>query len=69
MENVKVRRSAFYTRNLGNFENAKVGYEIEATVSDGETAELVRARLVDKIDGWIKEDIRIIDEESGHRRG
>lgn len=59
-----VRYSAFYTRNLGNFENAKIGYEVEREVEDGQTADELRAELKSKVDKWLEEDIEEIDREA-----
>ena len=60
-----VRASTFYTRNLGNFENAKVGYEIETDeFRDGETVDDVKARLKAKVNKWVAEDIAEIDADA-----
>lgn len=57
--------SVFYTRNLGNFENAKVGYEIESDeIREGETIDAFRARLKAKVNKWVEEDIKEIDAEA-----
>jgi len=60
-----VKYSVFYTRNLGNFENVKVGYEIETDeFQPGENTERVRARLKEKADRWLQEDISEIDRDA-----
>jgi len=60
-----VRYSAFYTRNLGNFENVKVGYEIETDERlPGETTDSVRERLKNKVNQWIQDDISEIDRDA-----
>jgi hypothetical protein len=60
-----VTASAFYTRNLGNFENAKIGYEITSDeIREGESIDQFRARLKAKISQWVEEDIREIDAEA-----
>lgn len=69
MKEFKVRRTVYYTRNLGNFENAKVGYEIEATVEEGETVDEVRKKLKAKTDKWLEEDIHEVDAEAAARKG
>ena len=57
--------SAFYTVNLGNFENAKVGYEIESDeIREGETVDQFRNRLKSKVQKWVEEDITEILDES-----
>jgi hypothetical protein len=64
-----VRVSAFYTRNLQNFENAKVGYDIESDdIREGETIEQFRNRLKAKVQGWVAEDIAEIDADAANRR-
>lgn len=60
-----VRVSAYYTRNLGNFENAKVGYEIESDdIRPTETIDQFRARLKAKVEKWVEEDIKEVDREA-----
>lgn len=60
-----VRASVFYTRNLGNFENVKVGYEIETDeFLEGEKADDVKARLQAKVSKWVQEDIMEIDRDA-----
>lgn len=60
-----VKYSAFYTRNLGNFENVKIGYEIETDeFLPGENTESIRARLKAKVDRWVQEDIQEIDRDA-----
>lgn len=60
-----VRASVFYTRNLGNFENVKVGYEIETDeFRPGETIDQLKNRLKAKANKWVEEDIKEIDEDA-----
>jgi hypothetical protein len=59
-----VRHSMFYTRNLGNFENVKVGYEVEDDLRPGETPDEARSRIKKKVGQWIIEDIEEIDREA-----
>lgn len=60
-----VKVSLFYTRNLGNFENAKVGYEITSDeIRHGETIDSFRDRLKAKVSQWVEEDIKEIDAEA-----
>lgn len=60
-----VRASAFYTRNLGNFENVKIGYEIESDeFREGETTDQLKARLKAKVGKWVQEDIAEIDADA-----
>jgi hypothetical protein len=59
-----IRYSAFYTRNLGNFENVKLGYELETDVPDGEKTNDVRERIKAKVQTWIQEDIEEVDREA-----
>lgn len=57
-----VKASIFFTRNLGNFENAKVGYEITTDeFREGETIDQLKARLKAKVEKWIADDIQEID--------
>lgn len=63
---ITITYSAFYTRNLGDYQNAKIGYEITTDEKrDGESLEDFRDRIKAKVQQWIVEDIREIDEESG----
>lgn len=60
-----VRVSVFYTRNLGNFENVKVGYELESDERrEGESVEDFRKRLKNKVQTWIVEDLQEIDSDA-----
>ncbi len=57
--------SAFYTRNLGNFENAKVGYEITSDDRlESESIDAFRSRLKAKVQQWVAEDIAEIDSDA-----
>lgn len=57
--------SAFYTRNLGNFENAKVGYELTSDERlNGESIDEFRNRLKGKVQQWVAEDIAEIDADA-----
>lgn len=60
--------SAFYTRNLGNFENAKVGYEIESDERrPDETVDEFKDRLQAKVDKWLEDRVNQIDAEAAQR--
>jgi len=60
-----IKASVYYTRNLGNFENVKIGYEIETDEwLPGEKADDVKARLKSKVSHWIQEDIEEIDRDA-----
>jgi len=60
-----VTYSAFYTRNLGNFENAKIGYELTTDeIRPDESLEQFRARVKAKVQKWIEEDIAEIDADA-----
>ena len=60
-----IKASVYYTRNLGNFENVKVGYEIETDeFLPGEKADDVKARLKNKVSKWVQEDITEIDRDA-----
>lgn len=60
-----VRATAYYTRNLGNFENVKIGYEIETDeFLPGENVDGVRARLKSKVGKWVEEDINEVDRDA-----
>lgn len=60
-----VKVSAYYTRNLHNYENAKIGYEIESDdIREGETIEQFRTRLKAKVQQWVAEDIAEIDSDA-----
>lgn len=57
--------SAFYTRNLGNFENAKVGYELTSDDrKENESIDEFRNRLKAKVQQWVAEDIAEIDADA-----
>lgn len=60
-----VSYSAGYTRNLGNFESARVDFGITTDeFKDGETANEVKARLKTKVDTWVQEAIEEVDREA-----
>lgn len=60
-----VRVSGFYTRNLGNFENAKIGFEIESDeIREGESIDEFKNRLEAKINKWVQEGVERVDAES-----
>lgn len=56
-----------YTRNLGNFENARVYYEITDTVRDGESVDDAQARITNKVDSWVQARVEEIDREAAGR--
>lgn len=64
-----VKYSAFYTRNLQNFENAKVGFELETDDQrEGETLDEFKTRIKAKVDKWVEEAIEEVDREAAARR-
>jgi hypothetical protein len=63
-----VRVSGYYTRNLGNFENAKIGYEIESDdIREGENIDDFKNRLQSKINKWVQEGVEAADREAAAR--
>lgn len=61
MKNIRVGHGVEFTRNIGNFENVKPNFNISADVEEGETAEEVYQKLVDKVDGWADAYLETID--------
>lgn len=60
-----VTYSAGYTRNLGNFESARVDFGISSDeFKDGETINDVKARLKAKVDLWVQEAVEEVDAEA-----
>lgn len=60
-----VKVSVFFTRNLKNFENAKVGYEIESDeIRQGETLNQFKDRLKAKAESWLQEHVAEIDADA-----
>jgi len=55
-----------YTRNLGNFENAKVYYEITDTVREGESVDDAVARVTSKVDSLVQARVEEIDREAAN---
>jgi hypothetical protein len=53
-----------YTRNLGNFENARVHFEISDDLRPGETPDQAKDRIVAKVDSWVEAAIKAIDAEA-----
>lgn len=64
-----VQYSAFYTRNLGDFENAKIGFELTTDeIREGETLDQFKARIKAKVDKWVEEAINEVDREAAARK-
>jgi hypothetical protein len=53
-----------YTRNLGNFENARIYFEVTRSVRDGETIDEAKEKVVSKVDGWVQKSVEAIDNEA-----
>lgn len=54
-----------YTRNLGNYESAKIGYALSSDdIRDGESIEDFRARIKAKVQQWVEEDVKEVDDEA-----
>lgn len=63
-----VSASAYYTRNLGNFESAKIGYGITSDeIREGETLDEFKNRLEAKVQKWTREAIESLDAEAAER--
>lgn len=60
----KVTAGLQYTRNLGNFENARVHFEISDDVRDNETIDQARNRIYGKVEAWVEAAIKEIDEDA-----
>lgn len=54
-----------YTRNLGNFENARVYYEISDDVRKGESPDQAKDRIAAKVNSWVQSEVERIDSEAG----
>ena len=64
-----VSYAATYTRNLGNYESAKITYGLSTDeFLDGESEQDVRLRLKETVGGWVAEDVNEIDEDNRSRR-
>lgn len=60
----RVTYGLHYTRNLGNFENVKVYYEISDDVRDGENVDTAFGRVVGKVDDLVENKVKEIDAEA-----
>jgi hypothetical protein len=58
-----VKVELHFTRNLGNFENIKVGIAIEDFVRDGETTNTATDRVYTFVENKIIEKMHEIEEE------
>jgi hypothetical protein len=57
--------SAGYTRNLGNFESARVDFSIATDeFKPGEKPDDVKARLKAKVDLWVQDAVEEVDAEA-----
>jgi hypothetical protein len=60
-----VTYSAGYTRNLGNFESARIDFGIESDeMGPHETINEFKARLKAKVDSWVQEAVEEVDAEA-----
>lgn len=59
-----VTASLQYTRNLGNFENVRVGFEITDDVRDGEKTSEAAKRVYAWVESLVDEKIREIDADA-----
>ena len=60
-----VRYSAGYTRNLQNFESARIDFGIESDeIKQGESINDFKARLKAKVDLWVQEAVEEVDAEA-----
>lgn len=59
-----VTASLQYTRNLGNFENVRVGFEITDDVREGEKVYEASQRVYKWVEQLVDEKIREIDADS-----
>lgn len=60
----RVTYGLHYTRNLQNYENAKVYFEISDDVRDGENVDAAFSRVVSKVDALVEAKVREIDAEA-----
>jgi hypothetical protein len=60
-----VTYSAGYTRNLGNFESARVDFGISTDeFKEDENINDVKTRLKAKVDSWVQEAVEEVDAEA-----
>jgi len=60
-----VTYTAGYTRNLGNFESARVDFGITSDErKSGESVDDLKRRLKAKVDSWVQEAIEEVDAEA-----
>ena len=60
-----VTYTAGYTRNLGNFESARVDFGITSDErKPGESVDDLKRRLKAKVDSWVQEAIEEVDAEA-----
>lgn len=56
---------AGYTRNLQNFESARIDFGIESDeINEGETINDFKARIKAKVDLWVQEAVEEVDAEA-----
>lgn len=58
-----VTYSISYKRNVGNYESATAFFSITDTVRDNETVDITKDRIVGKVDSWLEDKIREIDND------
>jgi hypothetical protein len=64
----RVTYRAGYTRNLQNFESARIDFGIESDeIKEGESINDFKARLKAKVDSWVEEAVEEVDREAANR--
>jgi hypothetical protein len=58
-----------YTRNLGNFENARVHFEISDDLRQGESIDAAKDRIFSKVESWVEQAVSSVDAEAAARKG
>jgi hypothetical protein len=61
LKEVSVTKS--FTRNLGNFESARVEFGAVATVGEGDKSDDVKTALEAKVDSWVVEAVNEVDAD------
>lgn len=69
MTATRVTAGLHYTRNLGDFENAKVHFEISDDVRDGEKVSEAAQRVYGWVETLVDEKIREIDADVRATKG
>ena len=61
LKEVSVTKS--FTRNLGNFESARVEFGAVATLDEGDKSDEVKRALEAKVDSWVVESVEELDND------